>query len=1124
MNKGSKTAMYYVLILLLTFMLLNMIPAMAENTNIAQVIPTTVIPLMKTPPVIDGVIADGEWQTLHISHFVSQQGDLLQAKPGEFWVGSDGKMLYIAVRSAVHPQLGAIAKYPPCGNADVGDVVYDDSIELWIDNNPDGTSGQYYQIMVNSLGATYDASFERKDKIAQKFWRCTMTQAHKVANGVWTAEFAIDLASLNITDITAPLAMRVCRNFKYPWDQSRWAPLVRSFDSPETMPRVRFSATAPLVNELGMQDANGINVALALTNPTASPIPVKVKLGYNAQDQPRYYQNWDVTLAPSAAQTFAYQKPFFTAGNYPAVGEMLVTDANGAVLYHRDFKWNTQPGKLWDAMETANAQDATEFAIAYNPSYQVLRWKTTFSTLKNRQQVTAIRMIIINAITKAVIKVSKVKATKDFSTEQTVTLPKLAPGKYEAQLFLDGKTPATTPVKTAPFVFANDFPWLNNKLGISDVVIPPFTPLVVNNNVVKSILREHTMGNTGLWDQVRSLDEPVLSGPMRFEVRQSGKLLTPTGKLSFSTKKPNNVIADAHWQAGSIIGHTSSSFDYDGCMKVTLELSQRDKMIVDGLDLLIPLSDAVTPLMHACGEGLRSNYGGNIPAGTGEVWSSAKGSRDKLLGTFLPYLWVGGPERGLVWFASNDRDWVVDTTDKVSALSLERNNGVLLLRVRLIQKPTTLQRTHKIVFGVQATPVKPMPADPDWRLRGFMSGGRFDTVVLGMCMYWGSDIYGIFPRNRDFTVVQKIAAAKKEGKTDTAFFDAYTKANPDIRAEIMWSANPGKEQAVIPYTNVRGEFLNMAEWPVYQDEWQRFSYSDRVAAPSKTPYDFVITPVRSRQDFLLYYYQQFLKNGFDGIYWDNICIYDNENPVTGKGYVREDGLFQTDTDIWELRELTKRTAVMMYQMGKRNLTMPHMTNAYLIPVFSWTTINLDWEWRYGGLDFQDRFTRDYTQAASLGRQGGNMPVILQGITEVTDPEKIKWVERTRIAVCMVHNLDIWQADSLYVQLRQYLYNMGYGTAACTEYHYWDKQPVATITGMDAAYIVYNGKDRVVVFIADYGNGGTPTITLDTKKLGLPDNYTTVNWENANEKSLANTGTVILPAMKKHDFRMLVIEK
>ena len=391
-------------------------------------------------------------------------------------------------------------------------------------------------------------------------------------------------------------------------------------------------------------------------------------------------------------------------------------------------------------------------------------------------------------------------------------------------------------------------------------------------------------------------------------------------------------------------------------------------------------------------------------------------------------------------------------------------------------------------------------------------------------MYWGADLYGVFPRNRDYQVIEKIASAEKEGKRDNSFFDSYLAHAPDFRAEVNSASSPNHVQAIIPYTNLRGDVTNTPEWVVYQDEWRRTDFNERAAAPTPGSIDFALTPVPSRQDYLLYYYQQLLLHGFDGIYYDNICLYDNANPVTGNGCTRPDGQFQPDTDIWLLRSLAKRTATMMYQMGRRNLTLPHMTNAYLIPVFSWTTMDLDWEMHYGGSDFQDRFSRDYIQAASLGRQGGNMPIVLPGITEVTDPAKEAWVERTRIGVCLPHELAIYHADPLYVKMKSYLYSLGYGTPACQTFHYWDEKPILSVNGIDAAWIAFENANDVVVMVTDYGSGGPAQLTLDTKHLGLTQNFEAMNWENPTEKWTAADGTLPLANVPKHDFRLLVITK
>ncbi len=1099
----------------------------AVDPNRAAVRPMATIPFMTKAPTIDGVIGEGEWNTLHVSRFVSQQGDLLQQRPGEFWVGSDRKRLYVAVRSGVHPSAGAVTKSREAvGTKDEQNVVFDDSIELFFNNAPDGGAGEYYQVLVNSAGVLFDQEFGVAEKIGRTYWRAALEQAHKVEKGIWTAEFAIDLASIKVKDPTQPLAMRVCRNYKYNWDQSRWAPRVIAFDAPDTMPRVRFSDMAPVVSEVGFQDEKGICVAVDVANPGAKPLPVTVKLGYNAESQPRYYQETPVELKPGETRRFEYRKDFFTGDNYPALAEILVTGAGGAVLHHRDVKWQTRPkGTAWAPMGDAPPEEAVQFGFEFHPTPRVGRWKVEFAGMKGREDIKAVRLEIAstNAGSKAVFTALASPDASFAVPVRTETIKDLKDGIYEARLYLDGAKPAAKPVKTALFGLRTDFPWLNNTIGEDDIVIPPFTPVEVSGKTIKTILREHTLADNGLWEQVTAEGRPLLAGPMRLEVVRGGKTEVAQGKAKVAVKKPTAVEAAADWQTTAVKGRTQMTMEYDGCAKVTLTLAPTDDQPIDALRLVIPLTDKEAPLMHAVGDGIRFNYAGKVPSGEGRVWGSDKASRSQILGTFLPYLWVGGESRGLCWFAGNDRDWVLDPKEQVPALELRRTGTALELVVNLVQVPVALKRERTIVFGLQATPARPMPEN--WRRMGVSSGVPEDYQILGMSMYWGADLYNVAPRGGDHEVVRKIASRGRGEPLDQAFFDAYKARNPDIQAEINWSANGGKVAGVVPYTNLRGDNDRNAEWFIYQDEWRNAAFSDRTPPGGQSgPVDFCVALPPSRVDFLLYHYKKLIENGFGAIYWDNIYIAGNANPVTGAAYLREFGGMQPEGDIWQVREVTRRTAVMLHLMGKKNATVPHLTNALLVPAFCWTGINLDWEWKYGNTDYQDRFTRDYTRACSLGLTHGGVPMILNGTKDTRNEAEREWVDRTQVAACVPHEIKVWQTTPVYGRLMKVMLELGYGSPDCAVHHYWDETPVARIEGIDGIFLVLAGKEKAMLVVSDYGNGGTAKVTLDTRRLGLPANFTAVNWEKTNETVTAASGVIVLKDFKKHDFRALLMAK
>jgi len=73
----------------------------------------------------------------------------------------------------------------------------------------------------------------------------------------------------------------------------------------------------------------------------------------------------------------------------------------------------------------------------------------------------------------------------------------------------------------------------------------------------------------------------------------------------------------------------------------------------------------------------------------------------------MPYVWLGDNDRGLAWFAESDQGWAVEPAD--DALVVRHEEDAVALRVNLINTPTHLAGSRQYVFGLQATPVKPIP-------------------------------------------------------------------------------------------------------------------------------------------------------------------------------------------------------------------------------------------------------------------------------------------------------------------------------------------------------------------------------------------------------------------------------
>ena len=61
---------------------------------------------------------------------------------------------------------------------------------------------------------------------------------------------------------------------------------------------------------------------------------------------------------------------------------------------------------------------------------------------------------------------------------------------------------------------------------------------------------------------------------------------------------------------------------------------------------------------------------------------------DDFLKNFCPYVFLGGPVRGLCWFAENDKGW--GWNPATPNLDVVRRDGQVILRVHLVNLPTTI--------------------------------------------------------------------------------------------------------------------------------------------------------------------------------------------------------------------------------------------------------------------------------------------------------------------------------------------------------------------------------------------------------------------------------------------------
>lgn len=697
----------------------------------------------------------------------------------------------------------------------------------------------------------------------------------------------------------------------------------------------------------------------------------------------------------------------------------------------------------------------------------------------------------------------------------------LPDGEYFASLHIPG---SETALLEKPFQVKH-YPWLHNQLGTKEILLPPFTPLKVNDRTVSCILRDYHLGGNGLPNQITAGGENILAGPIRLLVEKNGTgQAQPDGSLRF-LRQTDTAVDYAAESAGEylkmrIAGH----MEFDGLLKLDMFLNTIEGKTADRIYLDIPVKKEFAQLFHAAGEHIRANPAGFPPPGKGVIWKSRSIPQINV-SNFIPYLWVGDDERGISYAADWDRGWI--HCEKRDAVELFRHpDGNISIRLNLINIPADMKKEHQITIALMASPVKPMPEG--WR--GWSDGFGFKGSRIYKCLmsnpYWGSYTTWTarYPAFEDFEYIRKLTETRNTGVIDQEFVKSWLKRLENASAqEVPWLKRSGQQFAV-RHTNAAFNIMKslypvrdkatvyfytcnwtnadeLAEFPVFRDEW-----SPRVHV------------YKSYADYALYYFDKMLDNGMGGIYNDNAFFAANYNWATGNAYIDDRGNVHPSLGLWRIREYHKRQLTLMVERGIRPWITVHHTNANILPILGFATNTMGMEWKYGEHDFQERFSPDYIRAVNQGRQGGFFPTSLDGII-VKNPEKKNWATRTMLAALLPHEVRPTcprQSDSgLYRKIHDLMFDFGIAEPDCSYHAYWDKAVPVKSSEPRILVSVYRRGSKMMLVCGSYGGDTTAEFTANASV------QTAKNLETG--ESLQVSGNVIRFPIKKHDFALLELE-
>lgn len=667
------------------------------------------------------------------------------------------------------------------------------------------------------------------------------------------------------------------------------------------------------------------------------------------------------------------------------------------------------------------------------------------------------------------------------------------------------------------------FPWFKTPLGNDDILLPGFTALTAAPPRIGAVGRTYEIAPGGLPAKMVSLGESILARPVELIAeRGTERRALGGGTLAFTKTTPTAVEYRSRGGDVAVDGRV----EQDGLLILTLAFPGNLDAARVYMDVTLKKEYAL--LFHACGEGLRSNPAGFIPAEAGRVFGSRQIPQSHS-DNFIPYCWMGADDRGVLYAADVDRGWIHGAArDAVELHRLE--NGDVTLRLNLLNARPSGART--VTLCLQATPLKPLPKGcrgwsdsivdvPCTRaLRNLASTPTWSCFIVGM---------GRYPTFMDFDHVRRLAETIRTGRIDEVYKNSWIErcwAEYEKKSPLVPWLNKRTDPAAARKTlvnHVNAEFhsakalhgrpdpclyyytcnadpcIGLYEMSVMRDEWT----------------DYTAT-FGSHQDYAIYYLDKMIEAGMGGVYNDNAFFRCNYDWVTGNAWIDEKGRVHPSFSLWSLRAHTRRQMTVMARRVKNPWLTIHHTNANILPALGFATNMMGMEWKYGNTEFQDRFSPGYIRAVNQGLQGGYFTTSLGGIINVKSTEERAWLTRTQLATLLPHEirptLGNFDWDLFSGVLRKML-TFGIAAEDCVYTAYWDKANPVGCSDPEVAVSVYRRGAKYLLVIGSRADGDR------TVKLTVP---------GGPEKKAVNAETgapVDLNAftVRRRDFALLEVE-
>jgi len=646
----------------------------------------------------------------------------------------------------------------------------------------------------------------------------------------------------------------------------------------------------------------------------------------------------------------------------------------------------------------------------------------------------------------------------------------LPPGKYSVIVSLSDKGRITSQ-NSADFEKPDKPEWLGNKIGVPKKVPSPWTPLIKKDGVLQCWGRKITYGNSLFPTQITSGETELLARPIALIAKVNGKTVEPKN-VWFKWTKVTELRAEFKGSAtlGDVPVKVSGWMEFDGLLWTRLTIPVKAGAHLEHLRMEVPLRSETATLQHG---GLRMHF----QPRDGKVYAW------KFPILWQPFIWLGNEEVGLQWSTGDDYSW--HNSKKNETMSLKPGAKEVLLTANFVDGAIPLDRPLSYTLGLQATPVKPLPAN--WR--EYHKGFAGVKIEHDKQLYSG---YAVFYQRWN----------KQTAATPKGVF-GYQAPGGKTR-ELIAKSNANSVKPLL-YWNVNSVWRGAPAYRAFRSEW----HPDN---PPALPYETcpgrtagkVWRTVPSYQDWAVWRYHKTLKEnpwlvkGIAGLYNDVVQGFWGVEPLSDRN-----GIIRTRHELLGVRELQKRFYVFMQNEFPGKLLVNHQSGDTHMSQLAFAHAYITGE-NYRGtkqvgeqLGYYDVLDLDTCRAILLGAKWG-VPVVFLPEIWGGDNRLFKKALKSEAGMrgaehlaglLLLHDSTPWSA---YVHPLPFI-RVGamkelFGWGEKTKYTgYWKSSPLAKLESKQSPVVVSvftrPGKAMFVVF-NDSDKEARATLSPNWKRLGI----------------------------------------